>query len=236
MIVARIVGWIAGRLGMAGLFALFIWASVMILPGGKLGLEAKYGRAAIAPWEILLPQPTATPRPTPRPTSTPAPASSVPSAPPSLDVAAEMIEALTGYAYDVIYLSALDDRYIGRDGSILPQGAPALIWVYVGGERFTNEHPNASILWNLFGQYLGELAGPEDEYVYFFYAVQEAGIYYIYAGARCLATQATYEDFSQAICDQLSGVAIMLDPDFLLMVGFNISEGGFGPIEESYPK
>ena len=47
-----------------GLLAL-IWVVLLILPGGRAGLEKDFGRAAVAPWELVFPPPTATPEPTP---------------------------------------------------------------------------------------------------------------------------------------------------------------------------
>jgi len=47
-----------------GLLAL-IWVVLLILPGGRAGLEKDFGRAAVAPWELVFPPPTVTPEPTP---------------------------------------------------------------------------------------------------------------------------------------------------------------------------
>jgi hypothetical protein len=47
-----------------GLLA-FIWIVLLIVPGGRAGLEKNLGRAAVAPWELIIPPSTATPEPTP---------------------------------------------------------------------------------------------------------------------------------------------------------------------------
>ena len=89
-----------------------IWAVLLVLPGGRAGLEKEFGRAAVAPWELVIRPATVPTTPTPE-FNSPGACYLAHSLPDAVEVAGNILTG-AGIPEGVEYRAIWEVRYPGR--------------------------------------------------------------------------------------------------------------------------